>query len=214
MDMTSINHIRLCGTLAARPVYSHSSRSRHFYSFPLEVRRLSGNADTVNILISREQLEAVEAAERGKLCVTGQLRTFNNRRGEGAKLVISVFAKELYLCDEEDSNLVQLSGTLCKPPNLRTTPMGRDICDLMLAVNRHYGRSDYLPCICWGLRAREAALWQVGTVLRLEGRIQSRRYIKLSDEGPVEKTAFEVSVTEIEELPALSGAKEHAEYII
>lgn len=214
MDMTSINHIRLCGTLAAKPVYSHSSRSRQFYSFPLEIRRLSGNADTVNILVGREQLEAVEAAERGKLCVTGQLRTFNNRRGEGAKLVISVFAKELYLCDEEDSNLVQLCGTLCKPPNLRTTPMGRDICDLMLAVNRHYGRSDYLPCICWGIRAREAALWQVGTVLRLEGRIQSRRYIKLSDEGAVEKTAFEVSVTEIEELPSPAGAKERAEYII
>ena len=90
----------------------------------------------------------------------------------------------------------RLSGTLCKAPNLRTTPMGRDICDLMLAVNRHYGRSDYLPCICWGLKAREAAGWTVGTHLRLQGRIQSRRYIKLTEEGPVEKTAFEVSVTD------------------
>ena len=143
---------------------------------------------------------AVEAAEEGKLCVTGQLRSFNNRRGEWAKLVITVFAKELCLCREEDSNFVQLSGTLCKAPNLRTTPMGRDICDLMLAVNRHYGRSDYLPCICWGLRAREAAQWGVGTKLQLEGRIQSRRYIKLTEEGPLEKTAFEVSVTDIHEL--------------
>ena len=200
MDMTSSNFVRLCGSLAGRPVYSHSSRSQQFYSFPLEVLRLSGNSDTINVIIRLEQLAAAEAAEAGKLCVTGQLRTFNNRKGEGAKLVISVFAKELCLCDEEDSNLVQLYGTLCKEPNLRTTPMGRDICDLMLAVNRHYGRSDYLPCICWGLRARDAAEWRVGTVLRLEGRIQSRRYIKLTEEGAVEKTAFEVSVTEAEEI--------------
>jgi len=89
---------------------------------------------------------------------------------------------------------------LCKPPNLRVTPMGRDICDLMLAVNRKYGRSDYLPCITWGLRAREASYWDTGTTVSLEGRIQSRSYIKLIDSEPVEKTAFEVSVTEIEEL--------------
>ena len=111
-----------------------------------------------------------------------------------------MFAREIYLTDEDDCNLVQLTGTLCKAPNLRCTPMGRDICDLMLAVNRHYGRSDYLPCICWGVKAREAEAWGVGTQLRLEGRIQSRRYIKLSDEGAVEKTAFEVSVTDAEEL--------------
>ena len=203
MDMTSSNFVRLCGSLAGRPVYSHASRSQQFYSFPLEVLRLSGNSDIINVIIRQEQLAAAEAAEAGKLCVTGQLRTFNNRKGEGAKLVISVFAKELCLCDEEDSNLVQLCGTLCKEPNLRTTPMGRDICDLMLAVNRHYGRSDYLPCICWGLRARDAAEWRVGTVLRLEGRIQSRRYIKLTEEGAVEKTAFEVSVTEAEEISPL-----------
>lgn len=208
MDMTSTNYVRLCGSLAGKPVYSHSSRSQQFYSFPLEVLRLSGNSDIINIILRREQLMSVEAAEAGKLCVTGQLRTFNNRRGEGAKLVISVFAKEIFLCNEEDSNQVQLCGTLCKQPNLRTTPMGRDICDLMLAVNRHYGRSDYLPCICWGLRARDASLWTVGTVLSLEGRIQSRRYIKLTEEGPVEKTAFEVSVNEIEQLPSLSAAGE------
>ena len=200
MDMISSNYTRLCGVLAGSPAYSHTSRSQQFYSFPLEVMRLSGNSDIINICIRREQLEAVEAAQSGKICVTGQLRSFNNRRGEGAKLVITVFAREISLCDEEDSNLVQLSGTLCKAPNLRTTPMGRDICDLMLAVNRHYGRSDYLPCICWGLRAREAADWGVGTKLRLEGRIQSRRYIKLTEDGPLEKTAFEVSVTDIAEL--------------
>lgn len=199
MDMISENnYVRLVGVMAGRPEYSHSSRGQDFYTFPLEVLRLSGNCDTINIIVRPEMLEGLEIAERGKLCVCGQLRTFNNRRGEGAKLVITVFARELQLCDDDDSNLVELIGTLCKAPNLRCTPMGRDICDLMLAVNRHYGRSDYLPCICWGVRAREAAAWTVGTRVRLTGRIQSRRYIKLSEAGSVEKTAYEVSVTEIE----------------
>ena len=192
------NYTRLCGVMAGKPVYSHSSRGQDFFCFPLQVQRLSGNTDTVNVVLRREQLAALEVTEAEKLCVTGELRTFNNRRGEGAKLIITVFARDLCFSGEEDSNLVRLTGTLCKEPNLRTTPMGRDICDLMVAVNRRYGRSDYLPCICWGVRAREASLWPVGTVVRLEGRIQSRNYIKVTEEGPVEKTAFEVSVTEIE----------------
>ena len=200
MDMNNENnYTRLCGQIAGSPVYSHSSRGQQFFTFPLEISRLSGNLDRVNVVLRQEQLAALEPGDSGKLCVVGELRTFNNRHGEGAKLVITVFARELCSCDEEDSNLVRLRGTLCKAPNLRCTPMGRDICDLMLAVNRHYGRSDYLPCICWGARARDAALWTVGTGVRLEGRIQSRRYIKVTDQGAVEKTAFEVSVTEIEE---------------
>ncbi|MBQ1236119.1 MAG: single-stranded DNA-binding protein [Oscillospiraceae bacterium] len=201
MDMIyEKNHIKLCGSLAAPPVYSHSARGRIFYSFPLEVRRLSGSTDTVNVVLGSEQLKELDISDCGKLCVEGQLRTWNNRRGEGAKLVITVLARELYFCDGPDENLVRLSGTLCKAPNLRITPMGRDICDLMLAVNRHYGRSDYLPCICWGMKARQAANWQVGTSLRLEGRLQSRSYIKLTEEGASQRVAFEVSVTEIEEL--------------
>lgn len=197
MDMICDNNFtRLCGSMCGKPVYSHSSRSQQFYIFPLEVERLSGNRDVINVVVRQEQLATLSPEGSGKLWVEGQLRTFNNRHGQGAKLVITVLAKELGFCDGEDENLVQLSGTLCKTPNLRTTPMGRDICDLMLAVNRHYGRSDYLPCICWGLKAREAAGWTVGTHLALQGRIQSRRYIKLTEEGPVEKTAFEVSVTD------------------
>ena len=199
-QMTETNAVRLCGTLAGAPAFSHESRGQRFYSFPLEVRRLSGNSDTLNIVLRREQLEAVEAAEREKLLITGQLRSYNNRRGEGAKLVLTVLAKELLLCGGPDENSVFLTGTLCRAPNLRVTPMGRDICDLMLAVNRSYARSDYLPCICWGLRAREAARWPVGTAVRLEGRFQSRPYIKLTETGPVERVAYEVSVTEAEAL--------------
>ena len=199
MDMTyDSNYTRLCGSIAGNPVYSHSSRSQQFYIFPLEIERLSGNRDIINIVVRREQLAELTVQSSGKLWVEGQLRTFNNRHGQGAKLVITVLARQLGFCDGEDGNLVQLMGTLCRAPNLRTTPMRRDICDLMLAVNRHYGRSEYLPCIRWGIKAREASQWTVGTQLRLQGRIQSRNYIKLTEEGPVEKTAFEVSVTEIE----------------
>lgn len=198
MDMIcGNNYTRLCGSMCGSPVYSHSSRAQQFYIFPMEVERLSGNRDIINIVVRQEQLAELALDGSGKLWVEGQLRSFNNRHGQGAKLVITVLAKELGFCEGEDENIVQLTGSLCKPPNLRTTPMGRDICDLMLAVNRHYGRSDYLPCICWGLKARDAALWPVGTQLKLQGRIQSRNYIKLTEEGPVEKTAFEVSVTEI-----------------
>ena len=135
-----------------------------------------------------------------KIRVTGEVRSFNNRSGEGNRLIITVFARNISLSDEPDHNHVTLTGTLCKKPTLRATPMGREICDMMLAVNRRYGRSDYLPCIAWGLRARECAHWDVGTRVAVEGRLQSRNYIKTVDGVPVEKTAFEVSVTNAEEL--------------
>ena len=195
----SRNIAQLCGVIAAAPVFSHSGRGESFYTFPLEVARLSGATDKINIIVRDELMESVALNEAEKLCVKGELRSFNNKSGEGAKLVITVFAKELYLCDDEDLNEVHLVGTLCKKPNLRMTPMGRDICDLMLAVNRRYGRSDYLPCITWGLKARETAEWDTGTMVTLDGRIQSRSYVKIVGGDPVEKTAFEVSVTDISE---------------
>ena len=195
MDMIPENNVlRLVGTLAGRPAFSHSGRGVEFWQFPLSVLRLSGTADVLNVSVRRELLEAAALSAGDKLLVQGELRSFNNRRGEGAKLVITAYARELSLCSGEDENRLQLLGTLCKAPTLRQTPLGRDICDLMLAVNRHYGRSDYLPCICWGALARQAAGWQVGDRLRLEGRVQSRSYLKLTEEGTVERTAYEVSV--------------------
>ena len=182
-ENTCTNFARLIGVMSAPPAFSHASRGESFYTFALDVARLSGTTDTINIVARSELLSAVEACDTEKLCVTGELRSFNNKSGEGAKLVITVFAKEILPCDENDLNLICLTGTLCKPPNLRVTPMGRDICDLMLAVNRKYGRSDYLPCITWGLKAREASYWDTGTTVSLEGRIQSRRYIKLIGGG-------------------------------
>lgn len=196
-ENTSNNLAVLCGTVSERPRFSHCSRSENFYTLPLEVMRLSGAYDKINVILREELIDSLETGGGEKLFVSGELRSFNNKSGEGARLVINVYAKEAYFCDGDDENRIQLVGTLCKKPNLRTTPMGRDICDLMLAVNRKYGRSDYLPCITWGSKAREAALWDVGNVVDLAGRIQSRNYIKLIDDQPVEKTAFEVSVTDI-----------------
>ena len=193
------NEVILCGTCLEAPLYSHAARSQSFYTLPLLVRRLSGTADTVNVTI-REAMTGT--AERGsRLCITGEVRTFNNRSGEWPRLVVSVFARTLESTEEADENRVRLRGTLCKRPNLRTTPMGREICDLILAVNRRYGRSDYLPCICWGSKAREAALWEVGTRLSLDGRIQSRRYSKLTENGSEERTAYEISAAQIGPVP-------------
>ena len=193
------NFARLCGTLAGPVIFSHQNRQERFYRFPLCTERLSGTEDIVNVL-ARERLLQIDLNSAKRLEVTGEIRTFNNPSGEGAKLVISLFARKLALSDADtDENLVLLTGTICKPPVLRTTPLGREICDLMLAVNRHYGRSDYLPCLVWGERAFIASEWSVGAVVSLSGRFQSRRYHKTLPDGTVtERTAYEISVAEIE----------------
>ena len=193
------NFARLCGTLAGPVVFSHQNRQERFYRFPLCTERLSGTEDIVNVL-ARERLLQLDLKSAKRLEITGEIRTFNNPSGEGAKLVISLFARKLALSDADtDENLVLLTGTICKPPVLRTTPLGREICDLMLAVNRHYGRSDYLPCLVWGERAFIASEWSVGAVVSLSGRFQSRRYHKTLPDGTVtERTAYEISVAEIE----------------
>lgn len=203
------NYAELCGTLAAPPALSHENRQERFFTFPLETQRLSGTIDRVNVVVRERLLAEMPLEEPARLCVTGDVRSFNNRRGPGAKLVITVFARDIAPCDEPyDRNLILLSGTLCKPPNLRTTPMGRDICDLMLAVNRHYGRSDYLPCITWGARACETALWDVGTRVSLEGRLQSRSYIKVLDTG--HRRAHRVRGVRARHLPPVAAGRLNA----
>ncbi len=199
-DIGIKNSAILCGILDDAPRFSHESRGERFFTFPLQTYRLSGAADTINVLARESLLSVAEITEGARIKVSGELRSFNNKRGEGAKLIITVFAREVLICDDEDKNSIELSGTICKPPNQRVTPMGREICDLMLAVSRNYGRSDYLPCICWGSQAKKAALWDVGDSVKLSGRIQSRSYIKLIDGLPIEKVAFEVSVMEIEKI--------------
>lgn len=196
--MDKNNSVTVCGALMGKPEFSHIGRDGEYYGFPLGIERLSGAMDMINIIARKELLEATEVAEKSRVRITGELRSFNNRSGLGSKLVITVFAQKIELTEEKDENSVELVGTLCKPANFRKTPMGRVICDMMVAVNRRYGRSDYLPCIAWGQLAETAALWDAGTQIHLVGRIQSRNYIKNEEGTPVEKTAYEVSAAQIE----------------
>lgn len=196
--METNNYTELCGVLAGKPVFSHTLHNEVFYTFPLGVERLSGTIDTINVLVRQELLETLEIGEYQHILVKGELRSYNNKSGQGSRLIITVLAKQITLTNEDDRNIVMLRGTICKPPNLRRTPMGREICDIMLAVNRQYGRSDYLPCIAWGRYAQTVSELTVGSVINLTGRIQSRQYIKNENGQPVEKTAFEVSAVEIE----------------
>ena len=187
------NQIVLTGALAGSPQYSHSNHGRRFFSFPLEVKRLSGAVDRLPILAPEELLEQTAADEGDGLHITGQIRSFNSRRNTGRKLIISVLAETLEVTDAPHDNQVTLQGTICKEPVYRRTPLGREICDVMLAVNRPYRRADYLPCILWGRCAQEAADAPVGAELHLTGRLQSRGYIKMLDGTPEERIAYEIS---------------------
>lgn len=197
MEKTN-NSIELRGVLAGRPEYSHSVRGEEYFIFPLAVERLSGVTDVLNIMARRELLEKTELGEGTGIAVKGEVRSFNNRSGTGSRLVITVFAMELTIGDGTDTNRVSLTGTICKTPTFRRTPMGREICDVMLAVNRRYGRSDYLPCIVWGTLAEETEKLGVGTEIRIFGRLQSRRYIKVVDGVQTERVAFEISAASVE----------------
>ena len=194
------NAVDLCGSVAGRPVFSHKGGNDNYFTFPLGIERLSGYVDTVNVIARQDLLENLEVDLSPRLAVFGELRSFNNKRGEsGNRLIISVFAKELRFTDEEDRNIILLRGALCKKPNLRQTPLGRQICDIMLAVNRRYGRSDYLPCIAWGRMAEKAAELDIGDMIELEGRLQSCKYIKTENGISIERTAFEVSIITFEQ---------------
>lgn len=194
------NTVELRGALAGKPIFSHNSKETEFYTFPLEIVRLSGNADVINIIADKKLLEASEIEDGDFVEIGGELRSYNNKSGNGSKLVITVLAKRIAVTDGEDENSVVLVGTLCKEPNFRRTPMGRQICDIMLAVNRKYGKSDYLPCIVWGQTALEISKKSVGDRIRVEGRIQSRKYIKNENGESHERTAYEVSAVKIENL--------------
>ena len=191
------NYVELWGVAEAAPVFSHENHGQRFYKFPLRVDRLSGQADRPNIVVSANLLERTEVAAGNSLRIVGQLRSFNNKSGQGSRLVITVLAQELERGDGGFFNRILLSGVICKQPYLRRTPLGRSICDVILAVNRHYGRADYLPCIAWGQVAGVVSELGVGDRLALEGRVQSRNYTKMLDSGPVERTAFEVSVMQL-----------------
>ena len=192
------NQITLCGSLCALPEYSHSNHDRRFYRFSLEVERLSGTADILPVVAAEDVLMEADLFAGGRFLVAGQIRSFNSRAQTGRKLIISVFAESVTTTEQQPQNDAVLTGTICKPPIYRRTPLGREICDVMLAVPRQYQRTDYIPCILWGRTAETAADLSVGTKITLTGRLQSRSYVKVLPEGAEERTAYELSAMELE----------------
>lgn len=199
------NYVELCGQVLTPPELSHTNHGESFYRFMLSVPRLSGQSDELPVLV-RQSLLAEQLQEGETVTLSGQLRSFNNRSGQGRRLILSIFAKSLILTPgASPENRICLCGAVCKPPTLRSTPLGREICDLLLAVNRRCGRSDYLPVITWGLLARQAARLKTGDSFCAEGRVQSRVYLKVAEGVAQQRTAYEVSVMHManrEDFPA------------
>lgn len=169
------------------------------------VNRLSNFADYIPVMVSERLLDVSKDWKGQYISVVGQFRSYNRHEEKKNRLVLSVFARELSLVQEVDedvkSNQIFLDGYICKEPIYRKTPLGREIADLLIAVNRSYGKSDYIPCICWGRNARFASTFAVGTHVQIQGRIQSREYVKKINELETEKRiAYEVSVSKIEQM--------------
>lgn len=206
-----INDLHLTGKLACAPEMGHEAFGEAFYYLTLSVPRLSGAEDLLPVTISERLLEGVELLPGTTLSIDGQVRSYNKVVEGAGRLLITAFAQRLNEVDpQRNPNLLQLTGTLCKPPAYRTTPFGREICDLMMAVNRAYGKSDYIPCITWGRSARFASRLHVGDHVRLSGRLQSRAYQKQLPDGTcVEKVAYEVSVSQIEQVQDEPGEARH-----
>ena len=193
-----LNQIILRGTVDSPPAFSHMSHQESFYLFPLSVERLSGNRDVLNIQLPGRLLDQTALTAGEEVEVRGSLRTFNNRSGVGARLVITVLAETVTPATEPHANILNLRGTICRLGEVRRTPLGREICDFTLAVNRRYGRSDYLPCIAWGSLAQRCARLGVGSRLTLEGRLQSRGYTKQFADHAEERVAYECSAMALE----------------
>ena len=189
----SANHIFLRGALSALPEFSHENHEKRFFRFYLEVPRLSGAVDLLPVMAEEALLNSLDLSGGSMLTVTGQIRSHNIRCEGRRRLNIFVFARSILCEDGEPVNEVILEGPLCREPNLRRTPLGREICDVMLAVPRVFQRADYLPCILWGRTAREAAEYHTRDRVLICGRLQSRIYTKLTEEGSEERTAYEIS---------------------
>ena len=200
MENTTSNILHLSGEIGSPIEYSHESHNTKFYTFKLRSRRLSGTFDIINAIIREELLAEYDLKEGLFITTVCELRSFNRKTENGNKLIITAYIKELSISEIEfHENELTLTGTICKSPVLRETPLGREICDIMLATNRKYGRSDYLPLIIWGRNARRAYQFDTGDKITVCGRIQSREYIKITDGSETLKTTYEVSVSSIEE---------------
>lgn len=197
------NQVSIMGKIASGFIFSHQVYGEGFYLVDLLVKRLSDSEDRIPLMVSERLVDVTQDYEGEYIMVQGQFRSYNRHEEKKNRLVLSVFVRELSFVEEADdsikTNQIFLDGYICKPPVYRKTPLGREIADLLLAVNRPYGKSDYIPCICWGRNARYASAFEVGGHVLLWGRIQSREYIKKLNENQTEKrTAYEVSVSKLE----------------
>ena len=194
------NRVFLSGRVAREPQYSHELFGEGFYEFYIEVKRLSGQTDVLPVTVSERIMNGVELSEGSPVALSGQFRSYNKLENEHSKLMLTVFVRDFipYDAEEQNPNVVELNGYICKPPVYRTTPFNREICDVLLAVNRGYNKSDYIPCITWGRNARFVRDAEVGLNVVIGGRIQSRKYNKKLDDDTIEeRVAYELSVGKI-----------------
>ncbi len=197
------NQVVIMGEVVSDFVFSHEIFGEGFYMVDVNVPRLSDSSDIIPLMVSERLIDVEEDYKGLDIMVQGQFRSYNRHEERKNRLVLSVFAREIEFVDEtpesSKTNQIYLDGYICKEPIYRKTPLGREIADLLLAVNRPYGKSDYIPCICWGRNARFASNFSVGTRCEIWGRIQSREYMKrLSDEDAEKRIAYEVSVSKLE----------------
>lgn len=198
------NCTSLSGRISSKPEFSHEVYGEGFYLVMVEVSRLSDTYDCIPVMFSERLLPLNEFQEGNTITVEGQFRSYNNYNSDSShKLLLTVFARDIVITeangDPKFPNSIFLNGFVCKKPIYRTTPFGREIADLLLAVNRAYNKSDYIPCIAWGRNARFASHFQVGDNIKVWGRIQSRKYQKKFQDGTVEdRIAYEVSISKIE----------------
>lgn len=197
------NQVVIMGEIVSDFQFSHEIFGEGFYMIDVKVPRLSESSDIIPLMVSERLIDVEEDYKGLNITVQGQFRSYNRHEERKNRLVLSVFAREIEFVDEtpesSKTNQIYLDGYICKEPIYRKTPLGREIADLLLAVNRPYGKSDYIPCICWGRNARFASSFTVGTRCEIWGRIQSREYIKkISEEDAQKRVAYEVSVSKLE----------------
>lgn len=192
------NQITVRGSLGDLPRFSHENHGKRFFRFTLEVPRLSGTVDTLPVVAEASILDTLDLSGGTMITVRGQVRSHNVRENGSRRLLIFIFAGDMVAEDGDPINEVQLEGPLCREPVYRRTPLGREICDVMLAVPRAFKRADYLPCILWGRTAQEIAQCHIRDRICILGRLQSRTYSKLTENGPIERTAYEISALSAE----------------
>lgn len=193
------NKVQIAGEVVSEPKFSHEIYGENFYEFDVKVNRLSNSFDTIPVTVSDRLLNGKELSVGKFIEGIGQYRSYNKLDGEKSRLLLTIFLREFEVKETiEQTNSIQIVGYVCKEPIYRTTPFNREICDVLLAVNRNYGKSDYIPCIAWGRNARFVKNFKVGDKVRVEGRIQSREYQKkVENEETLTKTAYEVSLSKI-----------------